>query len=56
MKNQRNDTQKSSLWQEFEYRKRLKNLIESGLSLAEIETRSQQIYEELKSECTTEAN
>lgn len=50
MKNQENDTQKSSLWQEFEYRKWLKRLIESGLSIPEIEERSQQIYEELKNE------
>lgn len=56
MKNQENDTQKSSLWQEFEYRKRLKKLIESGLSIPEIEIRSQQIYEELKNEYATQSN
>lgn len=50
MKNSQDYTSGSSLWQEFEYRKRLKNLIESGLSVAEIETRSQQIYKELKNE------
>lgn len=42
----------SSLWQVFEYRKRLKSLIESGLSAAEIETLSQQFYEEARNGIT----
>lgn len=56
MKYESNYTSGSSLWQEFEYRKQLKKLIESGLSVAEIEERSQQIYKELKNECPTETN
>ena len=48
-----NSSENSSLWQVFSYRKQLKNLIESGLTAAEIEARSQQIYEETKNGITT---
>ncbi|SUT85403.1 Uncharacterised protein [Actinobacillus ureae] len=49
-----NSSGKSSLWQVFSYRKQLKNLIESGVTVAEIEERSQQFYEESKNGITTE--
>lgn len=42
---------KSSFWQVLEYRKQLKKIIESSASIAEIETRSQQLYEEMRNEC-----
>lgn len=41
---------KYSFWQVLEYRKQLKKIIESSASIAEIETRSQQLYEEVRNE------
>ena len=43
-------SEKSSFWQALEYRKQLKKIIESSASIAEIETRSQQLYEEMRNE------
>lgn len=43
-------SEKSSFWQELEYRKQLKKIIENSASIAEIETRSQQLYEEMRNE------
>lgn len=44
---ERNNTRFSPFWQSLEYRKRLKKLIEQGLSVEELDAQSKRLYEEL---------
>ncbi|MCQ9124738.1 hypothetical protein [Rodentibacter caecimuris] len=47
----RNDyTHYSPFWQALEYRKRLKRLIEQGLSIDELDKRSKRLFKELNDE------
>lgn len=47
MISKKNSTRFSPFWQVLEYRKRLKKLIEQGLSVEELEAQSKRLYEEL---------
>lgn len=46
----RNYTHHSPFWQTLEYRKRLKRLIEQGISIDELDKQSKRLFKELNDE------